>query len=697
MTNINKKYLAKEIPLTENIFGHKIEDNYRYFEDIKNPDFLDWVQKQSKITRDFLDEDQTSKKIYEELLEIDKQQKITYSQVFNKKEHIYYLKRHFSEKRGKLYRTNYTTKKEECLFDFDSLDKQYGGDVTLHIYNVSPNEKYISMAIGVDGNESGVTIFFNLETFQLENDIIKKSRYTTAIWVSDECFLYIDYPNLGAMDGTSAKNMNILYHKLGTDFSKDILICSETSNPEIDDLGETNYFGPYYDEKNKKLFIYHYRETEFIDSLYVSNFDKENLKDKFVFEKLYGFDEKIKYGVIFEEKLYYMTNQFSDNFELRTSSLKNFNNSTSQEISTPKGEILQATYQDKHSLYVMTLKETHNKLYKLDFETNILIPIKTESIGAIQLSWEMGTVDEEEMLFRLTNFKTPYKYFQIDENYNAVAHPFVSFESNLNLKDIVIKSEEYISHDGVKVPITFAYKKGLTLNGKNRCLINAYGAYAWVNLAEFSAKNYRWIDNGGILAIAHVRGGGEKGNVWHLAGKKKNKFNSWNDLIFAGKYFIENGYTSKEYLACEGVSAGGITVGMVANESEEIFGAILSNVGCNNATRSGINPGGSLSEQGNPKIEEEFTDLLKFDVFHNIKEGKAYTNMLLNGGVKDDRVDYWRPAKAAAKMQKCTSSSDRIAFIAYDDLGHDIFGSSNEVYLKYVADQFAFLDKVLKK
>jgi len=92
------------------------------------------------------------------------------------------LKRHFSEKKAKLYRTNYATKKEECLVDFDSLNKQYGGDVIVHMYNVSPNEKYLSMAIGVDGNENGVTIFFNLETLQLENNLIEKSRYSTAIW-----------------------------------------------------------------------------------------------------------------------------------------------------------------------------------------------------------------------------------------------------------------------------------------------------------------------------------------------------------------------------------------------------------------------------------------------------------------------------------------------------------------------------------
>lgn len=695
MTNINKQYLAKEVPLKETVFGHELQDNYRYFEDVKNPDFLDWVQKQSKTTRIFLDEDNLSEKIYDDFNEIDKTLEFTHFRVYNMKTHIYYLKRHFDEKKGKLYRTNYTTKKEEFLFDFDSLNTEYKGQVELQTYSVSPNEKFVSFTIGVDGSESGYTLFINLENLEIEKDVIDKTRSFAALWIDDESFFYIKFPYIEATDGSGFKKIEVKFHTLGNDFSEDVVICSENTNPEIDNLGETNWFIPFYDKKNNRLFMHHTKETEQIESLYVTSFDYKNIAKKIVFEKIYDFKEELKSSMIFGENIYYLCSKFSKGFEFRTTLISDFDNKNSQLIPIPKGEILdEGIYRDKHALYCITLKNTHNKLYKFDFKTNKLISIATESLGTIFLPWNES---EEQSLFGLSNFKMQNKYYFIDKKNEAIEHEFVNFKSKLDLREIVVKTEEYISHDGVKVPISFAYKKGLERNGKNRCLIHAYGSYGMNYLPHYSRQSYRWMRDGGIIAHAHVRGGGEYGKAWHLAGKKENKANTWRDLIFAGKYLSKEKYTSKEYLACEGTSAGGITVGMTANESEDVFGAILSNVGSNNTTREGRNPGGGLSEFGNPKKQEDFDALLKMDVYQNVKEGKAYTNILFTGGMKDDRVDFWQPAKSAAKMQKCTSSTDRIAYVAYENLGHGGMGSSREEFLRYLADQYAFLDKILKK
>jgi len=261
----------------------------------------------------------------------------------------------------------------------------------------------------------------------------------------------------------------------------------------------------------------------------------------------------------------------------------------------------------------------------------------------------------------------------------------------------IFLAEDFLSENKDEKTNWEDLKHIIKLNGKNRCLINAYGSYGMSYLSFFSIPNYRFIKNGGIVVFAHLRGGGEKGEEWHKAGQKALKHNTWKDLISAGEYLISKKYTSTPYLACQGTSAGGIAVGMAANERPDLFNSIISNVGSNTVIRKGRNPTGGFSEFGNPSIEEEFHNLLKMDVFQNIKCNVAYPNMLFTAGKEDGRVDYWKPAKACAKMKKCTSSINRIDFILLEKFAHGNIGASRKDSLKYMAKQFAFLELTLKK
>ena len=684
MTNINK-HLAKEIPLTEKVFKHTISDNYRYFEDIKNKDALEWIKEETKLSKEYLNENDLKDSILKEFKKLDKTFEFQINWVRNTKNHYYFLKRYNNEKEGKLYRINLETEKEELLIDFQKLENHKNDKVSLQSYSISPNEKHLSFLVGLNGKESGILYFLNLEDRTIHKDSLKNSRSFSATWVDDESFFYAKFPHSDQYNNVH-DDMEVKFHVLGKE--EDIVICSQ----EIFGIRKNknnHWFIPYFDIKNQKLYIWHEINTDYELSLYST--DWENNKPR-GFTKIFDFKDKIQSPHIFNDAIYFVCSKFSEDYEIRKSSLNNFDINNSELLFKSDTEVVDSEiYRDHKNVYFTTIKNGYNKLYKI--ENNKVIEIRHEEKGTITVSYDENNYN---LVLSFTNFKTPNIFLKLVNKTLFKLDFFNNYSNSITFNNLEVVNTEYESHDGVQVPICFVHDKSLKKNAKNKCIIHAYGSYGMVYSQYFNILNMYLLKKGYIIAFANVRGGGEKGKSWHLAGKKETKANTWKDLIWAGKFLIAEKYTSPQLLACEGGSAGGIAVGMVANESVNIFNAIISNVGLTNPTRLGRNPGGGLSECGNPAIESEFNILLKMDSFQNVKESKEYPNMLFTAGMQDDRVDYWQPAKACAKIKKYNSSDNKIMLLAYEDYGHGGYGDSREMYLEDLAFQFAFLEKSLK-
>lgn len=688
MENLNKKYLAKEEPLTETVFGVQLQDNYRYFEDRENKEALAWMKKQTHIADEFVDKNNLTTKIYNEFIALDDYQDYTYAKIISCKFFIYYTKRHYNELTAKLYKTNLKTKEETLLIDFDKFEKELDFKIQMLTYTISPNEKFLSFAIGISGKEVGNVHFYNLVENKIEKYIVENNRFS-ATWVNDDSFFYFIFPNIENEDSTAFDDMELVFHDFNSK-EKDVILFSEKNTKVLDEIGSTfNFYIPKYDTESKTLFVSHIKSTDGICSLYSSSFEP-NKPQNFNFSKIFSFKDEIKEFDIFGDNIYFAT-LLSGEMQINYCKLNDFSVENATLIEIPNDEFLQMTYKLENDLCFVTLKNSYNKLYRLNTKTNKYVNITTESKGKIFLN----DTKNKPLIFSSSNFKTPNIHYSVDENNKVQKHEIVNSKLKIDLSDIEMITEEFESYDGEKVPITYAFKKGIVLNSKNKCLINAYGSYGISMYSYFSTPFYRWMNNGGIVAFAHVRGGGEKGEKWHVAGQKELKHNSWKDLIEAGEYLISKKYTSTEYLACQGTSAGGITVGMTANERPDLFGAIISNVGSNSVIRRGRNPGGGYGEFGNSSIEKEFSNLLKMDVYQNVKE-QGYPNILFTAGKEDGRVDYWQPAKACAKMQKMTTSNDRIFLMLFENFGHGNYGASRKDSLNYMAKQYAFLESVLK-
>jgi prolyl oligopeptidase len=255
-----------------------------------------------------------------------------------------------------------------------------------------------------------------------------------------------------------------------------------------------------------------------------------------------------------------------------------------------------------------------------------------------------------------------------------------------------------VGQDGTRIPLSIVYQKGLKLDGTHPTMLTGYGSYGLSFDAGWfpAAISLSWIERGGVVAIAHVRCGGEYGESWHRAGQKSTKLNTTSDFIACADYLVNQHYTSPKLLAGWGVSAGGITVGITVGGAltwrPDLFGVIIDQVGMTDTLRFETTPNGpsNVSEFGSVKTEDGFHDLYAMGAYLHVRDGTAYPAVLFWTGANDPLVAPWEVAKMAARIQAATVSG-RPALLRIDyDAGHGTIGSTEEQLERELADFWSF-------
>jgi prolyl oligopeptidase len=280
--------------------------------------------------------------------------------------------------------------------------------------------------------------------------------------------------------------------------------------------------------------------------------------------------------------------------------------------------------------------------------------------------------------------------------YSPDAHSFsdtgLQPPNPIDMSSIRAVEVEAKSADGTMVPLSILYRKDLPLDGSHPTLLEAYGAYGYSNSPFFASPLLPWLDRGGIFAVAHVRGGGERGEAWHLAGMKTTKQHTIDDFVASARYLIDQKYTSPAHLGIEGTSAGGIAVGGFLTQHPELVGAVLYRVGITDILRSEQRPTGAENafEYGSVKIEPEFRAMYAISPYAHVQDGTKYPSVMLETGANDPRVTSWMLTKMTARLQAANASSNPILLRVDFDAGHGI-GSNRTQALKLQADEFTFL------
>jgi prolyl oligopeptidase len=260
------------------------------------------------------------------------------------------------------------------------------------------------------------------------------------------------------------------------------------------------------------------------------------------------------------------------------------------------------------------------------------------------------------------------------------------------LTDAVVAREMCTSKDGTKVPVNILMKKGTKLDGSNPLLLYGYGGYGLPMRPYYSTRAQVFVEHGGIYAVANLRGGGEFGEEWHLAGNLTKKQNVFDDMIGCAEHLIARGYTSKERLAAMGGSNGGLLMGAILTQRPDLFRAIVSDVGVYDMLRVELTPNGAfnVTEYGTVKDAAQFKALHAYSPYHNVKDGTAYPAVLMATGENDGRVDPWHSRKMAARLQAATTSKRPVYLRISMDTGHGQ-GTALSSVIEEDADRFAFL------
>jgi prolyl oligopeptidase len=293
--------------------------------------------------------------------------------------------------------------------------------------------------------------------------------------------------------------------------------------------------------------------------------------------------------------------------------------------------------------------------------------------------------------FDLEGWVTPTAVFQVGPD-GTVTKTNLAPTPPIDVSPYTSEETFCTAPDGVKIPLSIVYRKDLRRDGTATLLLDAYGSYGITEDPAFLARWLPFLDLGAVFATAHVRGGGELGEDWHLAGKKATKPNTWRDMIAAAEHLIDQRYTSKGRLAIVGGSAGGITVGRFMTERPDLAAVVIDQVGSSNTMRAEFSPNGppNIPEFGTVTVEADFKPLYEMDAYQHVKDGAAYPSVILTTGLNDPRVSSWEPTKMTARLQAATASKNPVILRVETDAGHGI-GSTRGQRDHETADEVAFI------
>ena len=365
---------------------------------------------------------------------------------------------------------------------------------------------------------------------------------------------------------------------------------------------------------------------------------------------------------------------------------------TKAEVVVPEGKsVLTKLAAANDALYVQELEAGLGRLRRVPFDgkgsTRITLP-RNGAIAALAVDRRRPGV-----VFPIESWTRSRLWYRYDPADARVRDTGLLTPAAVDVSAYQSAEIQVPSHDGTMVPLSIVHRKGIALDGSHPTLLIGYGAYG-ITLDPFFSPmlTLGWLERGGVLAVAHVRGGGEYGEEWHLAGKEATKPNTWKDFIACAEYLVKQGYTSPAHLAGSGTSAGGILIGRAMTERPDLFRAAVPRVGVMNALRVEHEPGGpaNIPEFGTTTTEAGFRALREMDAVEHVRPGVRYPATLLTAGLHDSRVEAWQPAKMAAVLQERSAGGYPVLLRVGFDAGHGM-GLTKRQRVEEMADTYAFL------
>lgn len=684
---------AKTVDSSDVYFGKTIKDPYRWLENPKDPEAETWLKKQADFTNEIINRIPGQDALIKDFMTMSANGSSAYSSIVKAGSKYFYHKNNPGDFVPKIYYREGQSGTEILLFD----PMEFSPEKPIRVEtSVSNDGVSMLLKISEQGKEVSDFRILDVATKKMHPDILPHSMFAGFVAGSHDKILYFQLKNYDIRDPENALNPKTLLHKIGTPVESDKTILSAAKYPKIlDDNGwclvKTYRESPYiFIEKSTSS---NYKKMYFANA---SDLEKEKIDWKIFSE----FEDEIWRIIVDKNEVYSISSKNNPYLQVLKTTLPNHNFANAKEIFKGNkdwklsiyGEDVETYKSANHLVINLSRNELQFKTLIYDLKSGISETLKVPlegNITAVPISYSDNELRIINYSWTLPNTQYSYdlKTKKFSEGY---------FHSKLNyhgMENLTFEELEIPSHDGTLVPLSLIYDKTLMKkNGSNTTLMTGYGAYGMTLSPSFNPEILPFLKRGGIYAIAHVRGGGEKGTNWHLDGKKTTKPNTWKDFNAAAEYLIKQKFTSPEKLGATAGSAGGILIGRAITERPDLYKVAIPKVGVLNTLRFVIGPNaqGNFDEYGTLTDEKEFNALLEMDALHHIKKGTKYPAQLITTGFNDPRVPSFLVSKYAAAMQ--AANDPKIPSLLYVDYEAGHFGgSSPEAYFKQLAMEYAFL------
>ncbi|MBV9911406.1 MAG: S9 family peptidase [Sinobacteraceae bacterium] len=669
-------------------FGETVSDPYRWMENSKDPDWLPYLKGQNAHTRAILDSLPSRAGFLKRITELSGDAAIT-SRVQRAGGLTFFSQRPAGADNFKLF-VRGAKGEDRLLIDPTQLS---GPDshMSLDWWEASPDGRRVVYGLSKDGSEDSLLHILDVVTGKDLPDQIADTQDANPQWLDDSSAFF--YTQLTGKVDTPERYLDAQarFHKVGTDPKSDPILMKRGLVPGVDfEKIQIPSINTFSGARHAILTLNDVR-PEF--RAYIAPL-ADVISGHAKWSPVASFEDVLTDLIIDQDDLYLLVNKTTPRGQLVKTSVTAPNLATANVVVPQGPAVIEKMSRARDGIYLRIQDGGIHRLRRLSRDGG-LSEIKLPFDGTI--TGPFANPEEPGVLMSFTGWLNPAAIYSVSAA-GALRDTGITAKPQIDVSAYETKRLFCTARDGVKIPYSLIYRKGLKLDGSTPTWISAYGSYGIpAYTPSFAGRTLALVDAGFIVGYANVRGGGEYGREWHKAGQLENKPNTWHDLIDVCEELIAKKYTATPHLAIGGRSAGGITVGRSMTERPELFAAVIDGVGWSNPLRyvAEQNGYGEEPEWGAISDPAGYRALKSIDSYQAVKDGTAYPAVLLTTGVTDPRVAPFHVAKMAARLQAATRSGKPILLRVDYDAGHGI-GSTRAQADREAADTYAFLDWQLK-
>lgn len=675
--------------VADTVHGIALEDPYRWMERPENPEFTEWMRAQGRYTRGRLQaiphREDLLRRVRELTLATSGVRRLTRAG-----DQLFFLRADSGAALPRLV-VRGADGAERVLFDPAARRGDGGQHISIDNFTPAPDGRLVALNLARGGGEVSRVHVLETATGAMRPDVIERIWGEFAVsWLPDASgFFYTQM----APEGTDSAadpllGMRVRVHRLGTAPDGDPLVLGPGATPRMPiDPREFPWIEVPHGSEWMLAFAGGARAEARLCVARLEELRGTGTPWRCVAE----YDDLVEQAAVHGDDLFLLSSRDAPNRRVLRVPLADPALARAAVVVPEHAErVVTSIATARDALYVVEMDRGSDRVSRVDYgggaPREVALPLAQATVGLV------ASPDREGVLVSAQGWTRPSAWYALDPAGGTLRDVGLGTSSPADFSGIEVESVDAESFDGARVPLTILRRRDTALDGSHPAVLFGYAGYGSSMQPRFDPNLLAWLERGGVYAVCHARGGGEKGRAWYLGGKGAQKRNGVRDFIACAEYLSTRGYTRPERLGAWSASMGGVLVGGAVTERPQAFGAAVVEVGILNPVRllQGVNGANQIAELGDPRTEAGYRALAAMDPYHHVRPGQSYPAVLLPVGLNDGRVSAWHSGKFAARLAAGTASGRPVLIRIDEEAGHGV-GSTRDQAAELDADVFAFL------